>query len=297
MIKKAFALLCASALALTASAQFPWGPSSKVVSDSIFSKELNAWRSYTIYLPKSYEASPNKTYPVIYMLHGMGETDRSWVDDKRVNEVLDQLIASGEVADMIVVSPNAGGKAELGFWNGYFNMPGWNYENFFFNEFVPAIEKKYHCGGDKGHRAIAGLSMGGGGCAGYAQHHPEMFSSAYVMSGLVDIPAFQRRPDANKKEKSKVDLLTEAVIANSCVKHVENADEPTRQKLRSVAWFVDCGDDDFLLDANIDFFRAMQKARIPLQFRVRDGGHTNLYWHSALYDALPFATRNFTLQK
>ena len=60
-----------------------------------------------------------------------------------------------------------------------------------------------------------------------------------------------------------------------------------------VQWFVDCGDDDFLLDRNIEFFQAMRNAGIPLQFRVRDGGHTNEYWHTALFTCLPFVSRCF----
>ncbi|MDL2265830.1 esterase family protein, partial [Parabacteroides sp. OttesenSCG-928-G21] len=66
-----------------------------------------------------------------------------------------------------------------------------------------------------------------------------------------------------------------------------------KEELRSVVWYVDCGDDDFLLDRNIEFLQAMKAAQIPLQFRVRDGGHTWEYWHSALYTCLPFASRNF----
>ena len=53
------------------------------------------------------------------------------------------------------------------------------------------------------------------------------------------------------------------------------------------------GDDDFLLDRNIEFFQAMRNAGIPCQFRVRDGGHTSEYWHSALYMCLPFVSRSF----
>ena len=51
------------------------------------------------------------------------------------------------------------------------------------------------------------------------------------------------------------------------------ADEDRKADLRSVAWFVDCGDDDFLLDRNIEFYQAMRNAGVPCQFRVRDGGH------------------------
>ena len=55
----------------------------------------------------------------------------------------------------------------------------------------------------------------------------------------------------------------------------------------------DCGDDDFLFDCNLDFYQAMRRAHIPCQLRVRDGGHTWEYWHSALYEALPFVSRVF----
>ncbi|MDR2408474.1 MAG: esterase family protein, partial [Bacteroidales bacterium] len=66
-----------------------------------------------------------------------------------------------------------------------------------------------------------------------------------------------------------------------------------KEKLKTVAWFVDCGDDDFLLDRNIEFTQAMRKAGIPCEFRVRDGGHTWEYWHSALYSCLQFVTLKF----
>jgi len=60
-----------------------------------------------------------------------------------------------------------------------------------------------------------------------------------------------------------------------------------------VQWFVDCGDDDFLLDRNIEFVQAMHRQGIPCEFRVRDGAHNSEYWHTALYTCLPFVTRCF----
>ena len=92
---------------------------------------------------------------------------------------------------------------------------------------------------------------------------------------------------------SKLAILTRTVIERSCIKRVTDADAGTIQALKSVRWFVDCGDDDFLLDRNIEFFQAMRKAGIPCQFRVRDGGHDWEYWHSALYRCLPFVSGTF----
>ena len=120
-----------------------WGPQSKVVTDTLYSEVLNANREYTIFLPKSYETQTNREYPVLYLLHGMSGVNTSWFENEHAREIADQLIASGEACEMIIVSPNAGGNLAEGAWNGYFNMPGWPYETFFFTEFLPFIEKTY----------------------------------------------------------------------------------------------------------------------------------------------------------
>ncbi len=257
---------------------------------TMHSETLGVDRDYTVFLPEGYEADPSRSYPVLYLLHGMNDTDRGWYDRGHVKDVMDQLTASGEACPMIIVTPDAGGNVAEGKWNGYFDMEGWPYETFFFNEFIPAVEKKFRIKADKEHRAVAGLSMGGGGCTSYAQRHPDMFCACYAMSALMHLP----EADAAKvKEGDKAALLTDAVHRLSCVEYVRTADDETKNALRSVAWFVDCGDDDFLFDCNIDFVKAMRAAWIPCQLRVRDGGHTWEYWHSALYTALPFVSRRF----
>lgn len=288
-MKKLFLISFFSFIWLFASAQ--GRPNrSRVVTDTIHSEILKTDRPYTIYLPKSYNDGTEKSYPILYLLHGLMGNNTSWFNDMKVHDVMDQLTDSGEAVEMIIVSPHAGGNpAEE--QNGYFNMPGWNYEDFFFQEFMPLIESKYRVKADKGHRAIAGLSMGGGGTTSYAQRHPEMFGSAYAMSALMNIPEVNMADKDSPNEK--IANLNNSVIENSCIEFVENADDATKDKLKTVVWFVDCGDDDFLLDRNIEFFQAMKKAGIPLQFRVRDGGHNSEYWHSALFQSLPFASRNF----
>lgn len=284
--------MTAMLLSLNIYAQMPgWGPQSKVITDSIESKSLNALRHYNVYLPKSFDSEPDKTYPVLYLLHGLMDTNMGWTMRGHIQDVMDQLTASGEAVEMIVVTPNAGGEVNKD-WNGYFNMPGWDYEDFFFKEFIPQVEKKYRVKSDKEHRAIAGLSMGGGGATSYAQRYPDMFSSCYAMSALMDNPSFGQ-PFTTPQGNTMMDKLTRAVTEKSCIDKVTNADDDTKNALRTVKWFVDCGDDDFLLPRNIEFFQAMKLAGIPLEFRVRDGGHTWEYWHSALYTALPFVSRNF----
>ena len=291
-MKKTILLLYALLSSITLFAQNPWGgPQSKVMTDSIYSETLKAWRAYTVYLPKSYEAEPTKKYPILYLLHGVFGTNEGWFRDQRANEVTDQLMASGEACEMIIVSPNAGGNPYAGDWNGYFNMPGWAYEDFFYTEFLPHIEKTYRVIGDKQHRAIAGLSMGGGGTTSYAQRHAELYCAAYAMSALMDIPETGAVP--SKEPGDKMTLLNDAVKKHSCIQYVTEADDARKAQLRTVQWYVDCGDDDFLLERNMEFVQAMRLAGVPLQFRVRDGGHTNEYWHTALFTCLPFVSRCF----
>lgn len=291
-MKKLYLILLAVCSVLATNAQ-TWGPQSKIVTDSIYSGILKTHRAYNIYLPQSYEESKDRKYPILYLLHGMMDTNQGWTNRGHLKDVMDQLTASGEACEMIIVTPNAGGNINAGDWNGYFNMPGWAYEDFFYKEFMPYIEKKYRAIGDREHRAIAGLSMGGGGTTSYAQRHPELYCAAYAMSALMDIPDMSGQQQQSENPKDKMSLLTNAVKKLSCIKYVENADETQKTALRSIQWFVDCGDDDFLLDRNIEFVQAMHRAFIPVQFRVRDGGHTWEYWHSALYTCLPFVTRCF----
>ncbi|MBP7486508.1 MAG: esterase family protein [Parabacteroides sp.] len=290
-MKKLILSLLAIHIVFSALAQSPSGAQSKIITDSIHSKVLNAYRAYNVFLPKSYETDTNKKYPVLYLLHGMTDTNQAWSGRGHLQDVADQLIESGEACEMIIVTPNAGGNIYAGVWNGYFDMPGWSYETFFYTEFLPYIEKNYRVIGNKANRAIAGLSMGGGGATCYGQKHSEMYAAVYAMSALMSIPELGAAPA--QKTDDKMAILTKSVIENSCVDYVESADEERIAKLRSVVWFVDCGDDDFLLDRNIEFTQAMRKKKIPCQFRVRDGGHTWEYWHSALYTCLPFVTRNF----
>ena len=280
-MKKVFAFLLL-AVSLTSQA-------SRIVTDSIESKILGEKVLYNIYLPNGYEQS-SKMYPVVYLLHGFSDDYTAWRDKGRMQDVADELIESGEACEMIIVMPNAGGPDTRNTWNGYFNMPGWNYEDFFFQEFLPQVEKKYHGAGDKGHRAVMGLSMGGGGSTVYCQRHPDMFSSCYAMSAWLDNQS--NNVDAGQ-EKDKRYYVSEAVKEHSALRFVEQADEETKKQLRSVKWFFDCGDDDFLFDQSIRLHQLMRNARIKDELRVRNGVHNWEYWHLALRMALPFASRNF----
>ncbi len=262
---------------------------SRVEYVNLHSDILNADREYTIYLPAGYQADTTRHYPVLYLLHGMLDDNRCWVVRAKLKQVADELIANGRAAPMVIVTPLAGGEANKD-WNGYFNMPGWAYEDFFFKEFVPLIEHRYRIIGDRAHRAVAGLSMGGGAATSYAQRYPHLFSACYAMSALMDKA---RLPGQQAGPQSKVGLFTASVERLCTSRFVEQASDDVRQQLRNVRWYVDCGDHDFLLATNKAFVNAMQQANIPLTVKYRPGQHSWKYWHSGLYLCLPFVSETW----
>ena len=261
----------------------------KIVADSLFSAVLSTSVKYNVYLPDGYEKSSRK-YPVVYLLHGLYGNYDDWRMRGHMRGVADELIASGDAVPMIIIMPNAGDADVHHVQNGYFNVKDWAYEDFFFKEFIPAVEAKYHAIGDKGHRAVMGLSMGGGGSTVYAQKHPDLFSSCYAMSAWLDNNNEELKSPA---QKDKLYYVQMAVRENSALDFIDKADAATLDKLRTVAWFIDCGDDDFLLHLNYGLHMKMKAAKVHSELRVRDGVHNWEYWHLALRLSLPFASRNF----
>ena len=114
----------------------------KIITESMQSKVLNAERHYNVYLPDGYDPNGDRTYPVLYLLHGLGDDHTGWTIKGNLQIVVDELIRSEEVVPLIIIMPNADGDVSKGDWCGYFNMPGWPYEQFFFNEFTSFFSGK-----------------------------------------------------------------------------------------------------------------------------------------------------------
>ena len=262
---------------------------SKVITDSLQSQVLQCHQKYNVYLPDGYD--PALVYPVVYLLHGLYGCYSDWVERADIKAVADLLTASGEICEMVIIMPNAGDSDVHHYQNGYFNVQGWSYEDFFFQEFMPEVERKYNCGGKKELRSIMGLSMGGGGSVVYCQRHPELFSSCYAMSPWLD----NKHRDARGTDipGSKLTITDNSVHKYSALDFMDRADDATVDRLKTVKWFLDCGDDDSLMPQSVNLHLIMRAAGIPCELRVRDGAHTWEYWHTALYTALPFASRSF----
>ena len=256
--------------------------------DTVESALLGGPVDVNVYLPAGFDAASDAKYPVVYLLHGLYGTYKDWENLGHMKILVDELVASGEIVPLVIIMPNAGDPDIHNNWNGYFNMPGHPYEDFFFQELIPTVEARYKAYGDKAHRAVMGLSMGGGGSTVYAQRHPDMFSSCYAMSAWLD----NSEPRADMP-KDKFYLVSKSVREHSALDFIDKADEATIEKLRTVKWFFDCGDDDYLLDLSVSLYQKMRDRDLRSELRVRDGWHSWEYWHTALRLSLPFASRNF----
>ncbi|MEP7279140.1 MAG: alpha/beta hydrolase-fold protein [Bacteroidota bacterium] len=262
---------------------------SKVMDNlSLKSKILNMDRKYAIYLPPGYETS-QRSYPVLYLLHGGGDDQTGWVQFGEVQLIADKAIAAGTATPLIIVMPDAN-TGIRGFSN---NAAGtWRYEDFFFQEFMPFIEKTWHIKAEKRYRAVAGQSMGGDGTFTYALHHPELFSSACPLSAGTGPLTLE---DAKIRLTKATPGISEQEISayynrQSVLALVNNMPDTLK---KSVRWYIDCGDDDFLYEGNSLVHIAMRKKEIPHEFRTRDGAHNWTYWRASLPVLLEFVSQAF----
>lgn len=272
---------------------FSWtssfGQTGKVFDNlSLSSKILKGERKFSVYLPPDYETS-SRSYPVLYLLHGAGDDQTGWVQFGEVLQITDKAIKEGKATPMIIVMPDANTGQR-----GYFNSVNgdWNYEDFFFQELMPYVEKTYRIKAEKKYRAIAGLSMGGGGSFMYALRHPELFSSACPLSAYIGPLSLE---EAKSRFESPQSTVSEERLVEYYKRHnaLSLIEEIPDDKKNAVRWYIDCGDDDFLYEGNSLVHIAMKKKGVPHEFRIRDGAHTWTYWRESLPEVLAFITKEF----
>ena len=258
---------------------------------SMRSEILQMDRKFAIYLPPGYDSS-SRRYPVLYLLHGAGDDQTGWVQFGEVQAIADKAIKENLATPMIIVMPDAKSVRQ-----GYFNdINGtYRYEDYFFKELIPYIEKNYRVRAEKEFRAVAGLSMGGGGSFIYALHHPEMFSSACPLSAGIRSTDPEVTAKQEVEKNSNINMEDALKYYQSYQAHwlINNATDAQKKAYSSVRWYIDCGDDDFLYEGNSLIHIEMRRKEIPHEYRVRDGGHTWSYWRSALPTVLEFVSKSF----
>ena len=255
---------------------------------SFDSQKLGRKVSYSIYLPSDYNTS-KRNYPVLYLLHGYTDNETNWIHMGQMKTIADRAIANEEAVPMIIVMPDAWDTWYVNQYDG--KVP---YEDMFFEELIPYMEKTYRVRSNQESRAIAGLSMGGYGSFLYSLHHPDMFCACAPLSAAV----FDDSVMDTRKAKSHKDLFNrlfgpgdEHWHKNSVEKILSDWDE---NKLPNIRYYIDCGDKDGLLDGNFQVHQIMRQKNIKHEFRVRGGGHSWTYWRTALPEVLKFVSQTFS---
>lgn len=257
---------------------------------SLKSQILGGERKFAVYLPPDYETS-TRDYPVLYLLHGYTDDHTGWIQFGEVHHIATKAIREGRATPMIIIMPDAD-TGTPGYTNALSGK--WNYEDFFFKELLPHVEERFRIKKYKRFRAIAGLSMGGGGSFIYALRRPDLFSSAAPLSASLGPQSLEemKRYDYlgfDKTQYNQKDFERYSKRNNP----LELVDQMALEKLNSVRWYIDCGDDDFLYKANSLMHIKMRDKGVKHEFRIRDGGHSWSYWRSALPSVLSFISEHF----
>lgn len=267
-----------------------------IESLSMNSKILSQDVRYSIILPEDYYAS-KKNYPVVYLLHGLGDDESSWLEYGQVSQAVDGAIKRGEIIPMIYVMPQ-------GYRNYYVNdyAGKFMYEDMFIKELVPFIDKQYRTLADKNHRATMGYSMGGFGALVLPLLNPEVFTVSVLLSISVRTDAQYIKEDASEWNDQwgrlfgAVGVTGEGRLTDYYKQHspFHIFAQKDLSKVKSVKLFIDNGDDEeTLCRSNEELHILLRDRNFPHEFRVRNGGHTFQYWRDALPNGLHFISDAF----
>lgn len=264
------------------------------------SKILNQRVKYSIILPEDYNSN-QKSYPVVYLLHGLGDDESSWLEYGRVSQYADGAVRRGEIQPMIYVMPQ-------GFRNYYVNdyEEKFMYEDMFIKELIPYMDKKYRTIPNKEHRATMGYSMGGYGALLLPLKHPEVFTVSVPLSISVRTDEQYKTEDASGWDEQwgrlfgSVGLTGEDRITDYYKQyspfHIFKEQDLT--KLKALKLYIDNGDDEYTLSrSNEELHMLLRDRKFPHEFRVRNGGHEFSYWREALPNGLRFISDAFNGKK
>jgi enterochelin esterase family protein len=234
------------------------------------SSTLKQQRRMHVYTPPGYDRSTEK-YPVLYLLHGGGDEDSGWSTIGRAGFILDNLIATKKAKPMLVVMPNGSLPRPADLAPGTTPTPAARaalqdrFTNELLRDIVVHVEKHFRVSAGAEHRALAGLSMGGGQTLRTLTTHPDQF--AYV--GIWSAGLF--RGDAAEFEKQNESFFKEAEKVNKAV------------KLLSIC----VGDKDFALTGSKALAELLKKHGIKHELHVSGGGHTWINWRNYLNELAP----------
>jgi len=260
------------------------------ITSSILGRDV----AYAVYLPPDYDLA-GRRYPVVYLLHGYTDDESGWIQFGEVQMAADRAIAAREIPPMIIVMPDGGDSFYI---NDCQNKV--RFEDMFIQEFIPHIDATFRTRPSREFRGVSGLSMGGWGSLVLSMRHPDLFAACAAFSAAM----WTEEDMVNMPEKGYDRLIgrlfgpglqgRDRVTPHFRAHNpIDQARDKPEDELKKVRYYIDCGDDDFLIKGNMALHAVLLDRKIPHEFRVRDGGHTWTYWRTGIVDGLAFIGRSF----
>lgn len=266
---------------------------SLIMESQILHREMK----YSILFPEGYNES-NKTYPVVYLLHGFGDNETSWMKGGNIRYYADRAVNNGIIEPVIFVAPQ-------GFNNYYVNKYNGNYDymKMLVEELVPFIDATYRTKAEKSQRAVMGYSMGGYGAFILPSVNPNVFSAtvALSMSWRTDNQYMAEPQGVFDSQfgslfggvgKTGTERLTDYFKSLSPFHFFQQAD---LSKYKQIRYYLDCGDDEEQLSiTNDELHTLMRDKGINHEYRMRNGSHTWDYWLGNMNEVFAFLQSSFS---
>jgi S-formylglutathione hydrolase FrmB len=263
--------------------------------NSLPSKVLVRDVPYCVLLPPSYDTEKTRRYPILYLLHGLGDNEQMLIHSGGMNLVED-LWEQNQLGEFLIVTPAGGASFYINSHDGKRR-----YEDFFLQEFMSGIEKRYRALTQRKSRGIAGISMGGYGALHIAFRHPQLFSAvgAHSAALIENMPNISAR---DSRQLSRLRVLGDAFGSPFDPAFWSQNDPVTIARTANLAGlkiYFDCGsEDDYGFDGGADALDKLLTSRhIQHEFHLYPGGHNWIYFAEHLPALLEFHFHVFELAR
>ena len=236
---------------------------------------------YRVILPVGYEVNADNRFPVIYLLHGLTGHYDNWTNQSK-------LVEYARDYDYIIVTP----EGNDGWYSDSATVENDKYESYIIQELIPKIERKFRVLSGRENRAIAGLSMGGYGSLKFGLKYPEKFVLAGSFSGALRAAEITLKQAESSSWKALSDSIKNVYAADDSETRQQNdifklLKAKTEAETKNLPFFyIDCGTEDFLIQANREFNLLLAEKKIPHEFRELPGGHNWNYWNTQVQEFL-----------
>lgn len=261
----------------------------RYVKNILYENNAKVYKStYSILLPEGYDKDLDKRYPVVYMLHGFGESGKDW--SSWISAI--KSMEGAGLQQMIYVFPNCNDSYYCNYYDGKAM-----YMDMIVKELVPLIDNTYRTIADREHRAVMGYSMGGFGAMVLPLKNPDVFSISVPLS-----MSFRTDEQYMTESQSGWDSQWGKIFGGRGKAGEERLTDyykehcpfyqfipENKEELSKVKWFFHCGDDEEqLLIANDNLHVQLRDYDFEHEFRISDGGHSGDYWRTAARETLPW---------